>query len=103
MVKVDCIVGKSVCLDEANASASNYDGITVKMCPRCKSINIYRRIRQDGLSYLNKGKRGKRTIVGAINKYSCRACKNEFDVPLVGPKNIKYIQKKMRFVENKMR
>ena len=71
-----------------------YD-ITVKMCPRCKSTNIYRRIRQDGLSYLTKGKSiMKKSKMGTINKYTCRACKNEFDVPLVGSKNVKILEKK---------
>lgn len=57
----------------------------IKRCPKCKSSRIYRRIRRDGLSRLNKGRKvhlGKIYIL--TKQYICRKCNHEFNNPSIG-------------------
>ncbi len=57
-------------------------------CPKCKSSNIYKRTLSP--IYTEKSKKkgrhkiGKDLCDGASKKYRCVACRNEFDIPLVG-------------------
>lgn len=56
-----------------------------KRCPKCKSIDIYKRVRRDGLSKLTKGKRTIKKSRTKTKTYICRRCSHEFDVAFIEP------------------
>ena len=58
----------------------------MKRCPKCKSGNIYKRIRSDDLA---KTIKDGIVIKQKIKIYRCCKCKHEFDVPIVGPRYYK--------------